>query len=289
MPDISYQADLSEAAVAEQGEDVFEGAKQRSPAFPYIPLDAAIGRIKLIYSKVRDTPQPREQIAKAYGKPLKSSATQQTIATLLQYGLLENIIVNGEKRLRVSPMARTIIHPNAPQNEIKANLQKAALAPDIFNELHNQFEDSEQLSDDVLLYYLTHDRGSAQGSVYTDGGARDVLRNYRATIAFAGVAESDSTDQTNNSVDEWEAADPVVQHRKVAQESAMSEPRTPPPPVASAPATSLPPGSREDKCNIPEGVVTLTFPEEFSQASFEDIEAWLDFQKNRLKRWVKAN
>lgn len=49
----------------------------------------------------------------------------------------------------------------------------------------------------------------------------------------------------------------------------------------------VPQGIREDTCNLPEGIVTLSFPETFSEDSYLDLQAWLDFQKNRLKRWVR--
>ena len=49
--------------------------KERSPAFPYIALEPALERARKIYAEVRDHAQPREVLAKAYGKPATSSAT----------------------------------------------------------------------------------------------------------------------------------------------------------------------------------------------------------------------
>ena len=59
--------------------------------------------------------------------------------------------------------------------------------------------------------------------------------------------------------------------------------------VHTAPISQSGGATRQDTCNLPEGVVVLSFPERFSEESYADLEAWLDFQKNRLRRWVTKN
>lgn len=274
--------------MAEESNGDLSAAKQRSPAFPYITLDMAIERVRLIYQKIRDFPQNREQMSKAYGKPATSSATIQTLATLQQYGLVETVIVNSERRLKVSDLAKVILNPNAPKTKYEDAIAKAALLPPVFRELWDSYGDLSDISDSVPLYHLTHDRRTSHGTIFTENAAKDVLRVYRATLAFAGVRGSGSTNEADEAVDDWEAAAPSGPQPQIVQEAAVTEPHVvhaaPPPRAGPVPA-----GLRSDTCNIPEGVVTLSFPEEFSQESLEDIEAWLDFQKNRLRRWAKAN
>jgi hypothetical protein len=167
--------------------------KERSPAFPYISLDLAIERIKTIYSQIRDHAQPREVVAKAYGKPVTSSATIQTFATLLQYGLLENVAGPAGRRMRVSPLAQGILNPHAPEEKKKQGLKKAALTPLIFAELWSKFGDTVGLNDSVPLYHLTSERGHEfDGAVFTDKAASEVLRVYRATLSYAGISGADS-------------------------------------------------------------------------------------------------
>jgi hypothetical protein len=165
-------------------------ARQRSPAYPYIPLDLAMERVKKLYDQVRDHPQPREVLAKVYGKPPTSSATIQTFATLIQYGLLENVVQNGQRRLRVTALARTITHPNAPAEAVANGRKTAALNPLIFRELWDRYGAMTDLADDVPLFYLTHDRRE-QGAAFTERAAHEVLRVYRATLAYAGLTDSD--------------------------------------------------------------------------------------------------
>jgi hypothetical protein len=165
--------------------------QQRSPAFPYISLDVALDRVAQIYREVRDHAQPREVMAKAYGKPPTSSATLQTFATLLQYGLFENVSTNSGRKLRVSTLAQTILNPHAPTTKVMDGRKEAALNPTIFKELWERFGDTTELNESVPLYYLTDERKSDGEGVFTDKAARDVLRVYQATLAFAGITGAD--------------------------------------------------------------------------------------------------
>ena len=181
--------------MAEEENGKLDVPQQRSPAYPYISLDMALERAKQIYREVRDHAQPREVLAKAYGKPATSSATIQTFATLLQYGLLENVLTPTGRRMRVSPLAQGILNPHAPKEKVKQGLRQAALKPTIFGELWSRFGDAAELNESVPLYYLTEERGRDHGGVFTDKAARDVLRVYRATLAFAEVSGSDNVQE----------------------------------------------------------------------------------------------
>ncbi|MFG1320592.1 hypothetical protein [Xanthobacter autotrophicus] len=172
--------------------------KERSPAYPYIALDLAVERTRAIYAAIRDHAQPREVVAKAYGKPVTSSATIQTFATLLQYGLLENVAGPTGRRMRVSPLAQGMFNAHAPEEKIKQALKKAAFNPPIFAEIWSRFGDTAGLNDSVPLYYLTSERGvEHEGAVFTEKAASEVLRVYRATLSYAGISG-----HTNN---QWSA------------------------------------------------------------------------------------
>ncbi len=179
--------------MADDEEKKIEVPRQRSPAYPYIALDAAIERVGKLYSQLRDHAQPREVLAKVYGKPATSSATIQTFATLLQYGLLENVAMSGERRMRVSALAREVLHPHAPTDKVAAAKKTAALKPPIFAELWEKFGDTSTISESVPLFYLTSDRERDHDSVFTDKAAAEVLRIYRGTLDYAGLSDSDKT------------------------------------------------------------------------------------------------
>ena len=195
--------------MSEEGLDI---AQQRSPKYPYIALDTAVERIRKIFGTIRDTAQPRDVVAQAYGKPVTSSATIQTFATLLQYGLLETVQhSSGQRRLRVSNAAKAFTNPNAPEHVVVAARKTAALAPPIFQELWTTFGPAEGLHDSAPLYYLTHDRAHLQRAIFTERAAQDVLRTYRATLSFADLSEADRLGQD-------EAGEAAVESEEVREE-----------------------------------------------------------------------
>ena len=170
-----------------------EGGKQRSPAYPYISLDLAIERAKKIYAQAKDHPQTREVMARVYGKPVTSSATLQTFATLVQYGLLETIAVGSQKRLQVTTPLKIISNSSTPAKQVIQAKQFCALRPRIFKELFDKFEYAD-VHDSLILFYLTSERESSHGTVYTDKAAQEVLRVYRATLAYAGLGPPDKSE-----------------------------------------------------------------------------------------------
>lgn len=200
----------------------------RSPTYPYISLDAALERASVIYGKIHDQPQPREVLAKAYGKPATSSATIQTFATLSQYGLLENVVQEGARKMRVTKLAREILHPYAPNDKVAAAKKDAALMPAIFRELWERYGDSKKYGDEVVLYYLTHDRESEHGSVFTERAAKEVLRIYRATMDYAGLVTSDKM-QTEKPEEEGSPADnpPLDERTDDGEDQKQREPLLP--------------------------------------------------------------
>jgi hypothetical protein len=168
----------------------------RSPAYPYIALDTAIDRIKQIYGAANSFPQPREVMAQAYGKPATSSATIQTFATLLQYGLLQNVLHNGTKKLQVSQLAQTICNQHAPPQKVKEAIQEAALKPKIFQELWQMYGSGlGSLNESIPIYYLTTERKDDGEGAFTEKAAREVLRTYQATLSFAGITGSDKVSE----------------------------------------------------------------------------------------------
>jgi hypothetical protein len=130
-------------------------------------------------------------MAKAYGASATSSATIQTFATLLQYGLLENVNTTSGRKLKVTQLAQTILNPHAPESLVSAARKQAALHPAVFRDLWEKYGDASGLHESMLIYFLTTERKSLAEASFTDKAAKDVLRVYRATLAYAGLSASD--------------------------------------------------------------------------------------------------
>jgi len=229
--------------MAEPEAPELEVSKQRSPAYPYISLDLAVDRAKKLFERLRDTAQPREVMAQAYGKPVTSSATIQTFATLTQYGLLEVVNSNGQRRLRVSSVVRTLSNPNAPVETVQDILKDLALRPSIFRELWARYGTTIGLHDGAILYYLTHDREREHGSVFTDRAAQEVLRVYRGTITYAGLTEPDNILEEEEE-DEVGTIDETLKAPSTESESTKSAP-IPPDPLPQQRERRLPMSDQE--------------------------------------------
>lgn len=281
-------------AMADAQGGKLEMPQQRSPAYPYIGLDLAVERAKRLYAAVRELPQPREVLAKAYGKPATSSATIQTFATLLQYGLLENVVGPSGRKMKITPLAQAILNPHAPQDKIQLGLQKAALNPPIFSELWDKFGDATDLNDNVVLYYLTQERAHEHGSVFTHKGAQDVLRVYRASLSFAGHGVKDGIQVSDSAGSTEKNSPPAGRMGEFAPESAPPTEEPAPEEGSGGNAVgrtvnidqTLPrcdvekrvmavSETKEEKTYLDEGEAKLILPEILSPESVDDLEYWL--------------
>jgi hypothetical protein len=211
--------------MTDQSDDI-DIAAQRSPKYPYIALDKALERVTVLNAQVRDTSQTREVMARAYGKPASSSATIQTFATLNQYGLLEPVLAQGgQRKLRVTQLARSILHPNAPSDVVNNGRKIAALKPKIFKEIWDAYGSTAGLRDGVVLYYLTQDREKEHGTVFTEKAAHEVLRVYRSTLEFAGLMQDGEGGDSNAVIDENVDADEVGQLQEIREGTRLEKER----------------------------------------------------------------
>jgi hypothetical protein len=251
--------------------------------YPYIPLRKALERARQLWDKAGDHPVISSDAVAIWKFSPKASGGHQTIAALKYYGIVQDSGSNETRKIKVTEEARRYFLDERPEKH--AELHKYfALKPRSLAALWEMWH-AKPPSEPIARSALKIDLG------YSENAAADLLAIYTDNLVFAGLSTSDAASRdTTEAVEdevEWDGADPKATER-ASKEVAMQEPQRAPA-QHRMPQPDLPTGLRSDICNIPEGTVVLSFPEEFSQASLEDIEAWLDFQKNRLKRWVKAN
>jgi hypothetical protein len=153
------------------------GSRDRSPSYPGIPLGTAIQRAQTVYDKEHRNQAPMATLTKHWGykTPITGPATV-TYSALKKFGLLEEEGRGTTRQAKLTPLALDILLK--PEHD--AEVQKAALLPKIHRELWDQYG-SELPSDETLMHVLITQRA------FTDSGARDFLREYRSTIAFAGL------------------------------------------------------------------------------------------------------
>jgi hypothetical protein len=124
-------------------------ARVRSPNYPAISLPEAIGRVKVIHDAEQHLAAPKEVIAKHLGYNGLNGAALSTISAIGKYGLIEE--ASGDK-MRVSPLAVTILYPPSPP-EREAALKEAATKPLLFVEIAKEWEGMRP-SDENLRSYL---------------------------------------------------------------------------------------------------------------------------------------
>ncbi len=173
----------------------------RSPSYPSAPLGEAIGHVRKIESVYRTSQVDREAGAKLIGYAGLSGPANQALAALAQYGLVERA---GKGEMRVTALAREVLHPNTDQ-EKRRSLRQAAFHSALFQELQERWPDITPPEDGVVTYL------NRQG--FNQSAIKPAARAYLQTLAFleeAGASESHGSavdDGPDSSLPEGDAGD----------------------------------------------------------------------------------
>lgn len=167
----------------------------RSPPFPYIGLSRALEKAEQLYNSVRHHSAALATAAKAWETGAKSSATLQTIAALIQYGLLDDEGSGDSRKIKLSNLALKIVMDKRPESEERRiAIRESALNPPIFLELNKQFNTALDIDTSLLLHSLTVERMQKGRAPFSEQSAADVVRVYRDTMKFAGFGQADRID-----------------------------------------------------------------------------------------------
>jgi hypothetical protein len=166
----------------------------RSPPYPYIGLGRAIERAEKLYAKARNFAVPLSTAAEAWGTKTTSSATPQTTAALLQYGLVQDEGSRNARRIKLTPLGLSIVmdkRPTSPERD--AAIKDAAQRPAIFKELWAVYGNASGLDDTALEFALTLGRSQEGRAPFSPDAAKEVIRVFRETMAYSGLSEADSS------------------------------------------------------------------------------------------------
>jgi hypothetical protein len=159
--------------------------RDRSPAYPNIPLKAAIDRLVEFDAHFKRSPARPEKIGDAWG--IKGKAyVDRTTAALRYYGLLEYQGAGKDRHIITSDWGKAYLR-SAQEETKRTVIKKAALLPKQIAFFWNQWG-TDRPADAACLDELMfkHKFGEA--------GARDFLKVYDATITYAGLTSSDKPD-----------------------------------------------------------------------------------------------
>ena len=165
--------------------------RDRSPAFPFISLKAAIDRLIAFEAYFKRHPGPVDKAGLAWDMKPSSSQAYSTLAALKSFGLIDYQGAGSGRVAALTEDGRTYLR--AQQESVKQEvLKRAALRP---KRIAKYFADwgPDRPPDPICLDRLIlHDH-------FTDVGAHTFLKVYDGTIAYAGLSDSDKSDPTEDS------------------------------------------------------------------------------------------
>jgi hypothetical protein len=227
------------------------GQRDRSPAFPVIALEQALTKLSEFETHYKRTPARPEKVGEAWD--IKAKAYADRIAAALRYfGLLEYQGSGKDRSIVISETGRKYLR--AQQEELKREIVKAAALRPRQIAKHWNAWGADRPADLACLNVLLEEG-------FSEGGARDFLKVYDATITYASLSYSDKVPLDEGEDDESEV--PAVTSQAHSSSGAGNPP---PPPKLSHQQAVFP---------LPEGSVSLSFPADMSVASAEMMAAFV--------------
>ncbi|MGD1146700.1 MAG: hypothetical protein ABR961_01970 [Thermoanaerobaculaceae bacterium] len=153
----------------------------RSPSYPGIDLERALNLAGVIWEKERSHDAPIEAVWDDWGMKHRTGPALVAIAALKKFGLLDG----AGGKVRLSTLALDILRDEREESPEKAErIREAAFKPPVHVELWEKYK-GKLPTDANVKWYLTRERG------FTDRGAEELIQQFRRTISFAGVKETD--------------------------------------------------------------------------------------------------
>jgi hypothetical protein len=164
-----------------------KGRKLRSPAYPAVSLETAIERARTFHSHERRNPASFVVAVGHWGFKEKSSGGLTTVAALKSFGLMKDLEVKaGGRTVQLTDLGLRILLDNRdPSPERDTAIKQAALSPKIHVALWKKWG-TQLPSDNELRHRLIFDWKFNENSV------ADFVQEYKDTIAFAKLTDSDT-------------------------------------------------------------------------------------------------
>lgn len=163
--------------------------KDRSPSFPFIPLQTAVERLAAYEQTFGRHDTPANKVGRAWKMKDGSSQAFQTLAALKAFGFIDYRGSGPARATFLTEEARKYLR--AHQESIKRDvLAQAALKPKIIERFWREWG-ADRPIDDACIDELHFKHG------FTQSAAETFLRVYDATVSYAGLqpTEVGATDE----------------------------------------------------------------------------------------------
>jgi len=162
--------------------------RTRSPAYPFVNLETAITRAQEFFDKEQRNAANWNVAVKHWGFVEGSSNGASTLAALTSFGLMQDEGIGEKRKVRLTQNALRILLDKRPDSKERTDLIKqAALAPKIHQQLWDKWGNNLP-SDATLRHTLLLEWPTPFNENAVDG----FIREYKDTIAFAKLTESDT-------------------------------------------------------------------------------------------------
>lgn len=251
-------------------------AATRSPKYPNFSLRTAVKQAEKIFKADRRNVIDRLVAAKHMGYSGLSGPADKSIATLLQYGLLERV---GKGEVRISQLAVDILHPDGPRQRAEA-LVKAAFAPELFKAIKARFP--EGVSPESLQSFLVREN-------FLDRAIGPVTRAFGDNTTFleqSGANDSGgspASEAEELSSDDFEDEDMDAPPSPTIAQQMSHTPAVGPLSVADMQHLP-PPGYSSAAFPLAEGTVFLSFPERLTSDGYAELAEYLAIFLKRAER-----
>jgi hypothetical protein len=157
----------------------------RSPRYPGIDLERAVERAHTLFDKESHYAANTQIVLQHWGYAPKSGGGAVTLAALKAFGLIDTVGTGDRRTAHITTLAEDILNADNPLIREEA-LRKAALSPQAHRDIWENYGAS--LPSEVSLEaWLRRDKG------FTPGGARELIAEYKKSIAYAGLTGRNAT------------------------------------------------------------------------------------------------
>jgi len=236
-------------------------AKIRSPNYPVVDLSSALAMAMKLYEKDGRNKVSKETLAAHLGHEGLSGPALGKIGALRAYGLVEG---NGDENRVSEDCITALMAPDGSHDKTEA-LRRLALKPGLFQEISKEF--ATPPSNNNLRYWLVK-RG------FSPDGAEKAAKTYLATVAVVTLAERD-----------YDLTSPF-EEEDVMLNAEPSRTTLPSQRLHSGGDPTPAANTRREVITLDQGEVTITFPENLSPDSFEDLKDHLQIFLRKLRRRV---
>jgi hypothetical protein len=153
----------------------------RGPSYPYVGLEEAIGLTRKVYEYAKRGPAPVEALTtEAFKYSATSSSGIKVMAALKSFGLIEDASGTNGKSVKLTQRAIRILLDDPESSERKEEIKNAAIEPKWYEYCWKKWGPEMP---PAMKHHLLVEHGFVDSTV--DG----FLKDYRATVSFAGLLD----------------------------------------------------------------------------------------------------